>query len=157
MRWDLLGFRVHHFSNFPSVHTLVSQLTDVLKKSSEGSCNHQGSTNHLKMTVASTHNLYLHSHRMLTSHSCHTSHRVQGGFLLIRQRRWWHNHHQRARHRHEVAGPEPNRGWAAGHDQRGGCWWSVDFFYVSVINISSKRCWVSWQKREIVSKLISLE
>lgn len=51
--------------------------------------------------------------------------RVQGGFLLIWQGWRWNHHHQRAGHRHEVAGPEPYRGRAAGYDQRGGCWRSV--------------------------------
>ncbi|CDQ81384.1 unnamed protein product [Oncorhynchus mykiss] len=45
--------------------------------------------------------------------------RVQGGVLLIRQGWRRHHHDQRAGHRDEVAGTEPHRGGAAGHDQRG--------------------------------------
>lgn len=56
--------------------------------------------------------------------------RVQGGFLLIWQGWRWHHHHQRAWHRHEVVGPEPHRGWTAGHDQWGGCWRWVCTMYL---------------------------
>ena len=73
---------------------------------------------------------------VLTTLSQPPSCRVQGGVLLIRQGRRWHHHHQRAWYRHEVTGPEPHRGGAPGHDQRGGRRWSVftpvfipSFFY----------------------------
>merc|ERR1712159_604920 len=45
--------------------------------------------------------------------------RVQGGLLPVRQGRRWHHHHQGAWHRDALARPEPDRGGAAGHDQRG--------------------------------------
>lgn len=51
--------------------------------------------------------------------------RVQGGLLLIRQGRRWHHHDERAGHRHEVTGSEPNRGRVARHDKRGGRRWQV--------------------------------
>lgn len=49
-------------------------------------------------------------------------HRVQGGVLTVWQGWWWYNHYQRARDCDALSGTEPHRGWAAGHDQWGGCW-----------------------------------
>ena len=47
--------------------------------------------------------------------------RVQGGLLPVRQGRRWHDHDEGARHGDALARPEPDRGGAPGHDQRGRC------------------------------------
>ena len=46
--------------------------------------------------------------------------RVQGGVRAVRQGRGWDDHDEGARYGDEVPRPEPDRGGAAGHDQRGG-------------------------------------
>ena len=42
--------------------------------------------------------------------------RVQGGILVIRQRRWWHDHYEGIGDCDAFAWAEPYWGWASGHD-----------------------------------------
>merc|ERR1711967_126019 len=50
-----------------------------------------------------------------------TDRRVQGGLLPLRQGWRRYHYHQGAGNRDALPGPEPHRGRAPGHDQRGRC------------------------------------